>query len=1170
MSVNDLTGQNIQDTYQRVVQTNGTKLADGTGSLLPIEFNGNHVIISGTLTAQSYIVSESVTSVSSGSTIFGNTSDDVHQFTGSLKVTGSDMVFITNGDEDEEGFIIAPGFQNTNEQYILLGGDVRINQFDSQTALGISTAGSNRGSLYVQSTISGSSIKARDYFFPEMTKTAIQYESNTFQFSGTHSSYGSNAYIFYTDTSGAGIKFHPSGHVSASGHVSGSVISASIGFHTFGDVTANGNISGGSDTSTFTAATGSYHVLQGDTSQPTSLVIDGQITASDNISSSGIIFASSYFMNGVQTLNTDDGDLSVGGGFAHIEIDGALTSSGDVRFPNLLVTGSISGSQISSSGNISTAGNISASGHISASVISASIGFHTFGDITGNSIIGTQNLSVTGQISGSQISSSGNLTVGLLGNTATGNISASAHISGAVISASTGFHTFGDVTANNVYNTQNYVNGIRLRKNDNVLEVASGLNATSITASAEISAIGKISSSDSIESLNYYIGPEGSQDAWGIHNPSQQILQFSTADDSGNYIFEINSGGGGTATTTVEEGNFVVSNGNASIKKQISGSQISASGNLTVGLLGNTATGNISASGHISGSVISASIGFHTFGDITASNNGVFGNSIVTPTAIVNTLRATGSSTDQIVFSDTDEIQIKTSAQKMLRINESQYYFNYNQQDMDFIVRGDGVANLIDSDGGLGKVGINHSPLAASATFHVGGDISGSQISSSGNLTVGLLGNTTTGNISASAHISGAVISASTGFHTFGDITAGTGSFHHITASGNISTSADIRSDRIFVDHIFDSTGAGTELALTSTTCTWNGIMDLPASNEATDASGDTGVLRVEGGASIAKSIYVGSVISGSQISSSGNISATGNISASGHISGGMISASIGFWGDGSNLTNLPASGIDVSGTPANNQIAVWTDADTLEGDSLLTFDGATLSTGTGSFHHITASGNISASGFIQTPEIRGNTTGDQSGSLFLSGSLTLKDNIGVPAVSQSTLYNNNGHLYYGGGLLGGYHLSASADNVGYIKILHTDWIPDDGNTYFNMSVEGDGSVFYLKANSTALDLYCFKDIPWGWRATAIQIYGQDSDGDSTITVHNYNITDGTRATISTTPATYRLNTTGEAVFDTPMVSTATNALMIDVDPADSTDGIFGGYVRIERTHHLE
>lgn len=54
--------------------------------------NGN-VVITGSLTAQQYIVSSSVLyltqSFSSGSTMFGNSLDDKHQFTGSLYVTGA-------------------------------------------------------------------------------------------------------------------------------------------------------------------------------------------------------------------------------------------------------------------------------------------------------------------------------------------------------------------------------------------------------------------------------------------------------------------------------------------------------------------------------------------------------------------------------------------------------------------------------------------------------------------------------------------------------------------------------------------------------------------------------------------------------------------------------------------------------------------------------------------------------------------------------------------------------------------------------------------------------------------------------------------------------------------------------------------------------------------------
>jgi len=93
MALPNLTNQNIQDTYQRVVQTDGTKVFDGTGSLLPISFNGNNVTINGSLTATEYSVTSSVTNVvfqqQSGSTIFGDSQDDTHLFTGSLFLTGS-------------------------------------------------------------------------------------------------------------------------------------------------------------------------------------------------------------------------------------------------------------------------------------------------------------------------------------------------------------------------------------------------------------------------------------------------------------------------------------------------------------------------------------------------------------------------------------------------------------------------------------------------------------------------------------------------------------------------------------------------------------------------------------------------------------------------------------------------------------------------------------------------------------------------------------------------------------------------------------------------------------------------------------------------------------------------------------------------------------------------
>ena len=89
----DLTNKNIKDTYQSLLQKTGSgnQLYDLVGN--PIE----DLTIQGTIHAQSYIVSESVVISTSGSTIFGNSTDDTHQFTGSVFISGSGNDLFVNG-----------------------------------------------------------------------------------------------------------------------------------------------------------------------------------------------------------------------------------------------------------------------------------------------------------------------------------------------------------------------------------------------------------------------------------------------------------------------------------------------------------------------------------------------------------------------------------------------------------------------------------------------------------------------------------------------------------------------------------------------------------------------------------------------------------------------------------------------------------------------------------------------------------------------------------------------------------------------------------------------------------------------------------------------------------------------------------------------------------------
>lgn len=97
MPIENFAGKAISDTYQRVVQTDGTYLADGTGSILNNLTLPGNLIVSGTLYAQNTVVVTQ--SFSSGSNILGDAVDDFQTLygnvripTGSLTVTGSTII----------------------------------------------------------------------------------------------------------------------------------------------------------------------------------------------------------------------------------------------------------------------------------------------------------------------------------------------------------------------------------------------------------------------------------------------------------------------------------------------------------------------------------------------------------------------------------------------------------------------------------------------------------------------------------------------------------------------------------------------------------------------------------------------------------------------------------------------------------------------------------------------------------------------------------------------------------------------------------------------------------------------------------------------------------------------------------------------------------------------
>ena len=242
---------------------------------------------------------------------------------------------------------------------------------------------------------------------------------------------------------------------------------------------------------------------------------------------------------------------------------------------------------------------------------------------------------------------------------------------------------------------------------------------------------------------------------------------------------------------------------------------------------------------------------------------------------------------------------------------------------------------------------------------------------------------TASGNISASGGITASNFSASTDISAAGTITA-----EQLTSTDGITAAGTIGAAQIDVGGGFGATGVTIEsdgnTSIDGNT-TINGIVDLTGTTDATNDSGDTGILRVEGGASIAKKVFVGT-----------DLIVTGDITAS------SITASAGFTGSLKGTADIATTVTitDNESTDEDNAVVFTAGGDVdggnlgLESDGNLVYNpstgritatqlGGTLTTaaqgnvtslgtltGLNVDSHITASGNISASGAITASSI--------------------------------------------------------------------------------------------------------------------------------------------------------------------------------------------------------
>jgi len=385
----DLTNKNISDTFQNLLQKTGS------GNQL-YDLQGNPVIdltISGALHAQSYIVSESTTVATSGSTIFGNSSDDTHQFIGTISASGA---ITASGIQVDGGAISSLGSGDIdidstggdwrfssggNERYRIsdVSGEIRHKiTTDTKDIVFQQYDGNNILKLQDDSGIKAfGAITASGGITASFVSASGDIDANDMNLNGH--SYLPNSGIIYWDkgesgkiqSSNLGMNFYTGSNIPHT-RLENQLLTVT------GDISASGNLIVGSlgvSSGYVSASLGNLEIsasgdgllqVEGDISQSGNFITQGHITASGDISSSGHMYQNILYNDGGAQFNYANKSNT-------FQIKGSTDSLLFVANPSgndkvgIGLNPSVNNSKFQVGGDISTTSHITASGDISAS-----------------------------------------------------------------------------------------------------------------------------------------------------------------------------------------------------------------------------------------------------------------------------------------------------------------------------------------------------------------------------------------------------------------------------------------------------------------------------------------------------------------------------------------------------------------------------------------------------------------------------------------------------------------------------------------------------------------------------------------------------------------------------------------------------------------------------------
>lgn len=165
-------------------------------------------------------------------------------------------------------------------------------------------------------------------------------------------------------------------------------------------------------------------------------------------------------------------------------------------------------------------------------------------------------------------------------------------------------------------------------------------------------------------------------------------------------------------------------------------------------------------------------------------------------------------------------------------------------------------------------------------------------------------------------------------------------------------------------------------------TATFATVVDITDATDASDNSGDTGALRTEGGASIAKKLYVGTDLDVDGTAELDNITIGGSQGSDGQV---LTSTGSGVaWESVTGAVSAVANG-------ANNYIATFSSSTALNGEANLTFDGTTFQVGASNDAHWTTTDDSN----VARQELWGNISWS-SGTSVSTNQYTFDENAGT------------------------------------------------------------------------------------------------------------------------------------------------------------------------------